>query len=88
MQLTQDQRRELELVNDEDRWPHWPVLPVKRHREGDMPDLGVIVAGRSTVYLVNLFQLRAGPLGPQLEGVERKHYADREALIADGWVGD
>jgi len=88
MQLTQDQRRELDLVNDEDRWPHWPVLPVKRYREGDMPDLGVIVAGRSTVYLVNLFQLQTGPLGPQLEGVEKRDYANREALIADGWIGD
>lgn len=89
MQLTQDQqRRELELMNDEGRWPRWPVLPVKRDRKGGLPDLGVILAGCSTVYLVNLFQLRTGPLGPQLAGADAITYPSRAAMIADGWVGD
>lgn len=46
------------IILDEDKWPYWPVLPVKKYN-GDFSEkenCGVITSGQPTkVYIGNMF---------------------------------
>ena len=69
----------LEMMQNENRWPVWPFLPLIR---GD--EVGVLIAGRgATVYRVNLFEM-AGKLAT----AEQIHYLSLEVVAADGWMVD
>jgi hypothetical protein len=88
-------KTEKELIQDVDRWPNWPVLPVKNHKmvgPGSFPECGIIHArdvqrgGKVTVYMVNLFML---PLTEeQIKALQKFEYEDLDAMLAAGWVGD
>lgn len=81
--LTVGADREM-ILNGEDQWPCWPLLPVKntiRKDETGFPELGVIVAGKPlAVRLSCLFDFN--PDAPA------KQYASIEDLLADGWIVD
>lgn len=88
---------EAQLIKVEEAWPLWPVLPVKNiHRdEPDWPEdesHGIITAGLSNcptyVHLINVFLLKDGGLGPQLEGVRHIEYPSVEDAVRAGWIGD
>jgi len=83
----------LEFLANPDRWPNWPVCPVKRscsdkqYIEGDdRPQCGVVFdQPKPTVYRVNMFSI--GP-STDLTKFEKHEYESLEALVADGWVVD
>jgi hypothetical protein len=78
-------------IRNEDQWPHWPVLPMKKKIVGQAwPKLGIVVAGDlAIVYLRLLPELKAGvSLGMQLQGCPTIKYASVEEMVADGWMGD
>ena len=77
-----------EFLRSPDRWPAWPVCPLKRpaRRKEDWIECGVVIdqeEHRWTVYLTNLFMLPGG-----LEDCERIPYGSLEELLHDGWVVD
>lgn len=78
---------DVEMINTEELWPHWPVLPVKKRTNGpDSPECGVIASGNlTTVRMLNIFM---GWTKEQFDNAKTYEYASVEELVADGWVVD
>ena len=79
------------FMESPEKWPHWPLLPVKRPGKGKdcWPQLGLIIIDSvdeskpaPVVYLTSLY----GDL--KMKDAEKKEYPSIEALIADGWTVD
>ena len=64
-----------------DKWPRWPVLPLKRSTNRGFPETGFITEGKWIVYLTNLWE-------PNFSDCEKIGYADVDGLLSDGWVVD
>lgn len=94
--------KDLEILKNCNRWPVWPVMPVKRpNRTGNgWPDMGVVLAAgvktdtmlshRFTVYLdVDLCKLGKA-IHTILTGEHKCYikYDSYEAMLADGWMVD
>ncbi len=92
----------LDMVHDPDRWPRWPILPVKtydeslcaRHRESLPPLCGILTdcigdGPGITVYLVNMCFL-PGFLrsGKKMSDLPSINYPTDAGFLADGWVVD
>lgn len=75
---TRDQH--IEMIKDQDRWPMWPRLPVKRPSATGL-QLGWIFAETTTVILANLYEDHT-PTTPQIV------YPNAEAVYAAGWRVD
>lgn len=71
---------DLELMRAVDEWPRWPVLPVKRYRNG-LPQFGVLAEVAGAVQPIVYGHIPRG-LAPGAE------YDSLEALAADGWRVD
>jgi hypothetical protein len=73
--------KHLEMMNNPDRWPVWPLLPLIKGKD----ELGVLLQseGGYVVLLANLYMLpKALDRAPQIK------YASTEAIVADGWMVD
>lgn len=89
--MTPKRPEDLDILNNPDSWPLWPVMPMKhRTKKGDfgIPEIGFVISGRPWVYLSNYSSLKTGPLAPQLAGIGAAVYDSFEALLADGWMVD
>lgn len=80
----------IEMINDEDRWPCWPALPVKNNQIEEVGDIhpicGLIFSGNlTTVVKLNLFM---GFTEELYNKAKKWKYNSVEELIADGWVVD
>lgn len=83
------EREEVVRIRCEAAWPWHPLLPVKRGRPRTGIEVGLLLApDLTTVVLMNMFELKRGVIGPQLEGKKRLQYESVEAMVADGWRGD
>lgn len=73
------------MIADEDRWPCWPRLPVKRYTDNSAwPEIGVVIAGeKTTVRLATLFDDKA-----TLLAATTKVYPSIDAMLIDGWIVD
>jgi hypothetical protein len=68
------------FMQEEKRWPQWPMLPIKRRTSGDS-QLGVLLAGEGPeVNLTNMFKF-----DPDCEKI---YYANWTELVEAGWVVD
>lgn len=72
-----------EFILDQDNWPRWPWLPLKRlgtrdHAFLDGRDLSSHLLGQGPL------PVRVGLMEPR----EVREYADVDAILADGWVVD
>ena len=75
--------KHLEMMKDEDRWPVWPFLPLKRG-EFSRGEVGILVAGMGPlVHMVNLFET-----ANKLRDCQKAEYTSFEQLVSDGWVVD
>jgi len=86
-----DTKTDKDMILSPVSWPRWPVLPLKRGDVFSNGGTGFLIASRepwSAVYLTNMYELKAGPIRPQLENVEKITYSSIDALIDDGWVVD
>jgi hypothetical protein len=73
--------KHLEMMNNPDRWPVWPLLPLIKGKN----EMGVLLQseGAYVVVLTNLYMLpKSLDLAPQIK------YDSTEAIIADGWIVD
>ena len=85
MKDIQTERRSIEFLKQPKRWGCWPACPVKRYvKQGEWPDMGVVLADGWIVYRVNLFMLTK----EQLDSCEKHEYDSVEALVSDGWEVD
>lgn len=85
-QVAADVAEDLDHLRDQDHWPNWPILPVKRRNGFDFADrasFGVVVADRLTVFLVGMYEIPAGNLFETLRNVEKIDYPSLEALAAE-----
>ena len=76
-----------EFIDDPDRWPNWPMLPVKR-RDNSLANknLGLLIdQGKKTrtVFHVYMFDLP-----DSFEDAPKTEYANTDAMVADGWRVD
>lgn len=72
------------FMGDEDSWPQWPVLPVKRSLQVSY-QLGVILAGQGPeVYALSMFEVTQ----KNLQSCKVNRYESFEELHDDGWVVD
>lgn len=89
MRATDERAEDLDIMGHPLKWPAYPALPVKRYTEdGHLPDVGIMVPGSANVYHVDLWSLKTGPLGPQVEGKPVDLYASHSAAYDDGWRVD
>jgi hypothetical protein len=81
--------QEVAWINDENKWPLWPVLPVKtlgvtprRH--------GIITTNHlSRVYDISIVDFKSDvSIGHTLLDVPYTDYESVEAMVREGWVGD
>ena len=76
---------EKQQMRDTDNWPQYPKLPVKKRIGNGMPALGYILAGE--VESDGPITLR--PVNFRLcPKTEQQQFADLDALLEAGWVGD
>jgi hypothetical protein len=72
----------IDFARDQDKWPAWPVLPVKRGDYFNEPDgLGYLFAGtpvQPVVYIGNIFAADPANDKPIV-------YGSLEELFGDGW---
>jgi hypothetical protein len=78
--------RHLDMIQHPERWPHDPILPVKRGTEPNQ-ELGLVFTcsgvAEPTVHVCNLFD------SPEAMGNAQKvAYPTLERLLADGWEVD
>jgi hypothetical protein len=71
-----EESNDLQFMKDPDRWPRWPLLPVKRGTQ-----MGLMLE-HPRVYLRNLWD------STPLADVESIKYDTYESVIADGWIVD
>lgn len=91
MSSTQRQLDDRAFISDPNRWPCWPLLPIKRgNQQLNDKNLGVLFDTDPKkgyrVYHCYLFDL---PM-PQKQFAQVPHtdYATVDALLADGWMVD
>jgi hypothetical protein len=72
------------MILDPDRWPMFPLLPMKRYENRKLTSFGWIVAGSPTkIHLRSLDTLRA-----DLKDSEVIEYGSVDDLLAAGWIVD
>lgn len=80
-----------EFILDPSRWPAWPALPLRRSIAGRGPESGILMNGKFTIYIVNMFHLAdMTPLQVEqvLASCKKYEYASVDALLSDGWQVD
>lgn len=83
-----------QMLRETARWPWYPLLPVKNHkeeyREADgFPKVGLLADGHldpPVVFLVNMLAVADGEAA--LKDAPVKKYASVDAMIEDGWMVD
>jgi len=94
MDTTAQREESLKYLNDPGLWPMWPVLPVKRPVDSDLPItkcMGIVIVSqkyRYRIWFTNMFILQTGPLMEQLEGVEHIDFESFEEMVDSGWLVD
>jgi len=92
MNTTQVQDENIAFIKDEDKWPHWPLLPVKKYKEGETwPTFGTLVSpiennGILWVVSASIFLLTLEMVTQK--SVPIKAYDTVEEMVADGWMVD
>ena len=77
-----------EMIESPEGWPLGPYLPVKRYRDGALPDVGVMVKdGGPRIHKTDV--LAVVTLPQHLVSLLPAHeYESFDALLADGWQVD
>lgn len=79
-----DQERSMNLrwMNDPDKWPRWPLLPLKKpDPRGQLAETGFLVCGKGpVVHLGSMYQVT-----PEWNDFKREPFESFAALYAAGW---
>ncbi len=80
------------MMEHPERWPRWPVLPIKRRMDHGLPDYAVMLAIEhhgTTVVHINLSYISNGKtLNQIVEDSATTVYPDIDSLLDDGWIVD
>ena len=79
---------DLEMMQQSEGWPVFPLLPLKRYpNEHSGPELGILWQGCGpTVHRCTMFNLPKTP--EESAALPTIKYESFEALVLDGWVID
>lgn len=80
-------KSDAEFMEDENSWPMWPVLPVKKR--GEMgPNIGVLLAGNGPrVYYGNMYDKGFG--SPEwFANTKSEEFDSYVEVVHAGWVVD
>jgi hypothetical protein len=80
-------RNDLEMIQDPDRWPHFPILPVVRENEAGFImclTLSGRLEGEIVLWRGNIFNAHEVLRDP----ANRVVYENAQAVIDDGWRVD
>lgn len=83
-----DREVQLTRIAAEGEWPMWPLLPMKRWRDAEGYQEGVIASGKPVVYRTNIFNIPAGMLKDVLPPFDKIEYTSFESMVDDGWRVD
>lgn len=82
---TPEEIDDLAFMRDENKWPNWPMLPVKRYTDrGGAPECGIVLSGKTTVYIAYMWGLKEDTF----DTCKKYEYGSLDAILADGWVVD
>ncbi len=77
------EENDVEMIDNPSSWPAFPILPLKRHGASD---LGLLIAGQgATVFLVNMYDLKAGL---DVRTLPQEKHEDAQAIVKAGWIVD
>lgn len=83
-------KNDLEGIMNEDFWPNWPILPLKRKRKDEFMGIecGIIYAlfSNKTILLTNMFILPK--TWEELINLKKYEYNSVEEMLEDGWIID
>lgn len=82
---------DLKMMASPDKWPMWPMLPVRKSVKGGFPLCGLMLAVDNhllTVFEVNMFSVKN--LGDVIKDpkIKRATYNEYSEIVADGWYVD
>lgn len=76
---------DLQMMQNQDDWPRWPILPVKRRVKNSSPECAVMVAGEGPVVRkIGLYDLTQ----ESIEKAPKETFPTFQALVAAGWIVD
>lgn len=68
---------EISMMQDEDKWPHWPILPLVNRTGNSRPECGFLfVSSGPTVFIGNMWD-------PKFDNP--KKYNSYQEIVDDGW---
>lgn len=84
--LRHERDMNLRFMKSSDKWPRWPLLPIKQRGEPGFPNVGFLVCGAGPV--VHRGAIFAVNPGDRWDSFSREMYESFEALYAAGWRVD
>ena len=77
---------DIQMIENSNNWPGWPLLPVKRYGKDDFLECGFIYAdGFFTVYAGNIFAIKSGD---DITKLPQHEYVSATDVVLDGWMVD
>ncbi len=79
----------LAMVKDQDRWPCWPYLPVKRRDKNmESKNLGILWIGTGGLIVHHTYLFGMPKTIEEFKAMPKTEYQTHEAMLADGWEVD
>ncbi len=83
--VTNEKQAHLKLMRNPSLWARWPLLPLKKRKEGSLSETGYLIETTAehcyTVFLGNIFS-------PSPSTDPTVKYVSFEAILDDGWEVD
>jgi hypothetical protein len=82
-------REDVEFMMNSDSWPMYPYLPLKKPsmKAGEWPQLGIMHASGSRVYLTSIDELVSMSFAEK-SNIKYIDYDSYDAIVEDGWLVD
>lgn len=84
--------QEVTWIEDRNKWPMWPILPMKHldRTYNDDNKHGILTFNRlNRVYLLSIFDFKKDvSIGDTLKDTPYEEFESVEAMVREGWVGD
>jgi hypothetical protein len=85
--------KHLSMMRTPDKWPRWPVLPIKRynpdHHGTECAVMFAVEGYLTTVFLGYLIEAKGPTIADAMACYpNRLKYDDYDAILDDGWIVD
>lgn len=76
------------FLKDVNRWPNWPICPVKRYENVHSFPLCGVTFATDTKPMVKILNMFGGWSQEEFDKAKTFNYNSIEEMVADGWVVD